>query len=255
MPKISVDRLRIDFPLYHGQSRSLKKHLGQKIAKLRPGSPAAHLMQDMRDRTVVSVLRDISFMLSPGERLGLIGSNGAGKTTLLRALAGIYEPVDGHVRLEGTIGTLLDGSMGMNMDLTGRENIRLHGLHAGLTREQIAAVDEDVQAFAELGPYMDLPVKAYSSGMTVRLAFGLATATAPQILLMDEWFLAGDGTFMNKAQVRLETLVQQAEILVLSTHQPDVMRKWCTRVLWLENGSIRMDGTPDEVLATYLAEA
>ncbi|OAG73221.1 ABC transporter ATP-binding protein [Gluconobacter japonicus] len=252
MPRIDIDRLQIDFPLYHGQSRSLKKHVGNTISSLRPGSPAAHLMQDGRERTVVSVLRDISFNLKSGERLGLIGRNGAGKTTLLRTMAGIYEPVGGRVRLEGSIGTLLDASLGMNMELTGRENIRLYGLHGGLSKAQISRVDQDVQDFADLGSYMDMPVKTYSSGMTVRLAFGLATAMTPQILLMDEWFLAGDGAFMNKAQERLEAMVQHADILVISTHQPDVMRKWCTRVIWLEDGRIRMDGTPDEVLDVYL---
>ncbi|KXV39043.1 ABC transporter ATP-binding protein [Gluconobacter japonicus] len=252
MPSIAIDRLQIDFPLYHGQSRSLKKHVGNTISSLRPGSPAAHLMQDGRERTVVSVLRDVSFVLKSGERLGLIGRNGAGKTTLLRAMAGIYEPVGGRVRLEGSIGTLLDASLGMNMELTGRENIRLYGLHAGLSKSEISQIDRDVQDFADLGSYMDMPVKTYSSGMTVRLAFGLATAVKPQILLMDEWFLAGDGAFMNKAQERLEAMVQHADILVISTHQPDVMRKWCTRVIWLEDGRIRMDGTPDEVLDVYL---
>ncbi|KXV27004.1 ABC transporter ATP-binding protein [Gluconobacter japonicus] len=252
MPSIAIDRLQIDFPLYHGQSRSLKKHVGNTISSLRPGSPAAHLMQDGRERTVVSVLRDVSFVLKSGERLGLIGRNGAGKTTLLRAMAGIYEPVGGRVRLEGSIGTLLDASLGMNMELTGRENIRLYGLHAGLSKAEISQIDQDVQDFADLGSYMDMPVKTYSSGMTVRLAFGLATAVKPQILLMDEWFLAGDGAFMNKAQERLEAMVQHADILVISTHQPDVMRKWCTRVIWLEDGRIRMDGTPDEVLDVYL---
>ena len=252
MPSIAIDRLQIDFPLYHGQSRSLKKHVGNTISSLRPGSPAAHLMQDGRERTVVSVLREVSFVLKSGERLGLIGRNGAGKTTLLRAMAGIYEPVGGRVRLEGSIGTLLDASLGMNMELTGRENIRLYGLHAGLSKAEISQIDQDVQDFADLGSYMDMPVKTYSSGMTVRLAFGLATAVKPQILLMDEWFLAGDGAFMNKAQERLEAMVQHADILVISTHQPDVMRKWCTRVIWLEDGRIRMDGTPDEVLDVYL---
>ncbi|GBR33672.1 MULTISPECIES: ABC transporter ATP-binding protein [Gluconobacter] len=255
MPGIVVDRLCIDFPLYHGQSRSLKRQVGKTLARFAPSSPSAHLMHDLRERTIVSVLREISFTLNSGERLGLIGSNGAGKTTLLRALAGIYEPVAGRVQLDGTMRTLLDSSLGMNPELTGRENIRLKGRYEGLSRQQIERIEQDVQDFAELGPYMDMPMKVYSAGMSVRLAFGLATASSPQILLMDEWFLAGDGVFMNKAKARLEELVQQAEILVLSTHQPKIMRQWCTRVIWLENGHIRMDGTPDEVLDVYLEEA
>lgn len=255
MPHIVVDGLCIDFPLYHGQSRSLKKRVGQNLARFAPSSPSSHLMHDLRERTVVSVLRDLTFTLGSGERLGLIGGNGAGKTTLLRALAGIYEPVAGTVTTEGTVRTLLDSSLGMNPELTGRENIRLRCRYDGLSRTRTAAVEKDVQDFAELGAYMDMPVKVYSAGMSVRLAFGLATATSPQILLMDEWFLAGDGVFMNKAKGRLEELVAQAEILVLSTHQPNIMRKWCTRVIWLEGGKIRMDASADEVLDVYLAEA
>jgi lipopolysaccharide transport system ATP-binding protein len=249
---ISVEGLDITFPLYHGNSRSLKRTLAAAVQPAR-NAPSAHLQQDARDRVVVQVLHDISFRLNPGDRLGLIGSNGAGKTTLLRALAGIYEPVAGRVRVSGTVGALLNTNLGMNVDLSGRENIRLRGLFHGLTRTRIAAVEQDVQDFAELGTFMDMPVKTYSSGMLVRLAFGLATAITPQILLMDEWFLAGDATFMTKARHRLEALVDRAEILVVSTHQPEVMQAWCTRVLWLDGGAIRMDGPPDTVLPAYLA--
>ncbi|QDH16565.1 ABC transporter ATP-binding protein [Swingsia samuiensis] len=254
MPKVSVQHLSIIFPLYHGESRSLKRHLGDKFSKWQAGSPSAHLVQDNRDRTVVSVLNDITFEVSPGERVGLIGRNGAGKTTLLRTLAGIYEPVEGRVRLEGTIGTLLDSSLGMNPELTGRENIRLFGLHGGLSQQEVERIDQDVQEFGELGSYIDLPVKTYSSGMKVRLAFGLATSLTPQILLMDEWFLAGDGNFMLKAKERLGSMIEEADILILSTHQPKVLKEWCTRVIWLENGKIRMDGRPEDVLDIYLED-
>jgi len=256
MAGIEVTGLDITFPLYHGSSKSLKRTLARMVETR--GAPArnlpsAHLGADARERVVVQVLRDISFRLVPGERLGLIGSNGAGKTTLLRALAGIYEPVGGRVVVRGTMGTLLDTNLGMNVDLTGRENIRLRGLFSGLSGAETEAVAEDVQEFADLGGFMDLPVKTYSAGMLVRLAFGLATAVTPQVLLMDEWFLAGDAAFMAKAQERLARLVDQSEILVLSTHQPSVMRAWCTRVIWLQDGRIRMDGTPDAVLDAYLA--
>ncbi|MBS1062417.1 ABC transporter ATP-binding protein [Gluconobacter wancherniae] len=253
MPSVVVEKLQVSFPLYHGQSRSLKRHLGRALSGINGNSPTAHLAQDARERVVVEVLRGIDFTLRPGDRLGLIGGNGAGKTTLLRALAGIYEPVGGRVRIEGTLGTLLDSSLGMNPELSGQENIRLRGLYSGLSRAQTAAVERDVEEFAELGSYMKMPIKAYSSGMSVRLAFGLATAIAPQVLLMDEWFMAGDGAFRNKARKRLEDIVGKAEIMVLSSHMPEVMREWCTRVLWLENGLVKMDGKPDDVLSAYLA--
>ena len=204
---------------------------------------------------VVQALRGISFTLRPGDRLGLIGGNGAGKTTLLRALAGIYEPVLGRVTVRGEINALLDTNLGMNMDLTGRENITLRGLHAGLSPRRIRAIEADVQGFADLGSFLDLPVRTYSSGMVVRLGFALATSIRPRVLLMDEWFVAGDANFMLKAQERMERLVRQAEILVISTHQLDVVAAWCTRVLWMEGGAIRLQGPPDEVLAAYGRDA
>ena len=242
--RIEVAGLSVLFPLYHGSSRSLKKTVF--------AAASGRLGQDQQHRVVVQALRDVSFTLRPGDRLGLIGANGAGKTTLLRTLAGIYEPVIGLVRVTGSLNALLDTQLGMNLDLTGRENIMLRGQYHGLSKPAILQLEEDVRAFADLGDFMDLPVRIYSSGMVVRLGFALATAIRPQILLMDEWFLAGDAEFLEKARGRLEDLVRGAEILVLSTHQPSVVRDWCTRALWLDQGGVRADGPPDEVLEQYL---
>jgi lipopolysaccharide transport system ATP-binding protein len=242
--RISIDGVSVSFPLYHGNARSLKKLLF--------AAASGRLGQDRQKRVVVEALRDISFTLRGGDRLGLIGSNGAGKTTLLRTLAGIYEPVTGHVRVEGSLNALLDAGLGMNLDLTGRENIMLRGLYNGLTRPELEQLEEDVTAFAGLSDFVDLPVRIYSSGMVVRLGFALATAIRPQILLMDEWILAGDAQFLDRARVRLETMVRGADILVLSTHDSTIVRTWCSRVLWLDDGRIRADGPPDQVLADYL---
>lgn len=243
-PSVSIENVSVSFPLYHGNARSLKKMV--------LAAASGRLGKDRKQRVVVEALRNISFRLGGGDRLGLIGSNGAGKTTLLRTLAGIYEPVTGHVRVEGSVNALLDPGLGMNVDLTGRENIMLRGLYNGLDRTTIWRLEEDVSAFAELDDFIDLPVRIYSSGMVVRLGFALATAIRPQILLMDEWFMAGDAEFLEKARGRLEDLVRGAEILVLSTHQPAVVRDWCTRALWLDQGAIRADGPPDSVLEEYL---
>ena len=172
------------------------------------------LGHDRLQHVVVRALRDINLRLDAGDRLGLIGSNGAGKTTLLRVLAGIYEPVTGSLRVQGSLNALLDPSLGMNSELTGRENILLRGLYAGLPRSALPRLEEDVAAFAELSDFIDLPVRIYSAGMVVRLGFALATAIKPQILLMDEWFLAGDHAFLEKARVRLEEMVRGADILV-----------------------------------------
>ncbi|GAJ30158.1 ABC transporter ATP-binding protein [Acidomonas methanolica] len=251
MTRVLVEQLHISFPLYHGASRSLRGTMTGAVSTWRSG-PSARLARETHRRIVANVLEGLSFTLERGERLGLIGGNGAGKTTLLRALAGIYEPVSGHVRIEGQLGTLLDPSLGMNHDLTGRENIRLRCLYFGLDRAHTQRVIDNVTEFAGLAAFMDMPVKTYSAGMRVRLAFGVATAITPDVLLMDEWFMAGDASFMAKARERLESLFKRAEILIVSTHQPDVLLRWCTRVLWLENGRIRMQGPPAEVLDTYL---
>jgi lipopolysaccharide transport system ATP-binding protein len=242
--RIDIADVSVYFPLYHGSSRSLKKTV--------MAAASGRLGQDRQSRVVVQALRDISFTLTRGDRLGLVGANGAGKTTLLRTLGGIYEPVTGRVRVQGSLTTLLDTALGMNIDLTGRENIQLRGLYTGVARASISALENDVAEFAGLGDFIDLPVRTYSSGMVIRLAFAMATASRPQILLMDEWFMVGDAEFMEKAKHRLEGMVRGAEILVLSTHALDVIRTWCTRVLWIDQGRIRQDGPPDEVLTAYV---
>jgi lipopolysaccharide transport system ATP-binding protein len=245
--EIDVRGVSLDFPLYHGNARSLKRTVLSTVS--------GRVGADQKHRVVVQALRDISFRLTSGDRLGLVGTNGAGKTTLLRTLAGIYEPVVGQVRVRGTLNALLDPQLGMNAELTGRENIVLRGLYNGLGRSAIRRLEEDVCAFAELDAFIDLPVRIYSSGMVVRLAFALATAIRPQVLLMDEWFLAGDAAFMERARTRLEDMVRGAEILVLSSHMTKVVLDWCTRVIWLDEGRIREDGPAAEVLGHYAASA
>ncbi len=242
--EIEATDVSVDFPLYHGNARSLKRTVLSSVSG-RVGS-------DSKNRIVVQALRNISLKLGSGDRLGLVGGNGAGKTTLLRTLAGIYEPVQGRVRVKGTLNALLDPNLGMNPDLTGRENIALRGLYTGLDARAIARLETDVRDFAELGDFLDLPVRIYSSGMVVRLGFALATAIRPQVLLMDEWFLAGDAAFMDKARARLEDMVRGAEILILSSHLADVILDWCSRVIWMEQGRIIADGKPAEVLERYL---
>lgn len=213
---------------------------------------SGRLSEDKHRKIYVQSLRDISFSIKGGERVGLIGTNGAGKTTLLRTMSGIYEPVSGHLRIEGHISSLLDPSVGMNPELTGRENIRLRCYIDGVPHKQMNEIEEKVIEFSELGPYIDLPVKTYSSGMNLRLGFGLITAIDPQILLMDEWFMTGDEGFMLKATHRLENIVKKSQILIISTHSPQILIKWCNRIIWLEQGFLKMDGTPQEVLPVYL---
>ncbi len=244
MPSITIKNLYISFPLYHENMRNLRKITNIFLS--------GRLSEDKHRKIYVQSLRDISFSIKGGERVGLIGTNGAGKTTLLRTMSGIYEPVSGHLRIEGHISSLLDPSVGMNPELTGRENIRLRCYIDGVPHKQMNEIEEKVIEFSELGPYIDLPVKTYSSGMNLRLGFGLITAIDPQILLMDEWFMTGDEGFMLKATHRLENIVKKSQILIISTHSPQILIKWCNRIIWLEQGFLKMDGTPQEVLPFYL---
>jgi lipopolysaccharide transport system ATP-binding protein len=244
MAHLTAFNISVDFPLYHSDNRSLKKTI--------LGKASNRFGQDRKHRPVVQALRNISFSLRSGDRLGLVGSNGSGKTTLLRALSGIYQPAIGSLSMEGRLTSLLDPSHGMNMDLTGRENIRLRGYFLGLPAAEIDRLVADVEDFSELAQFLDLPVRNYSSGMVLRLAFAMATAFPPEILLMDEWILAGDAAFMEKAKARVEGMVQHADILVLASHSPSILAEWCNRLIWLESGQIMSDGLPGDVLRKYL---
>lgn len=244
MPSITVKNLSISFPLYHENTRSLRKMAHMFVS--------GRLKQDEHKKILVQSLRDINFTLNEGDRVGLVGQNGAGKTTLLRTMSGIYEPIAGHIRIKGNISTLLDPTVGMNFNLTGKENIHLKCSINGYSKKQTKDIEDNVADFSELGTYLDLPVRTYSSGMQLRLGFGLATAIAPQILMMDEWFLTGDAGFILKATKRIEHIAQNSQILVISTHSAEIIAKWCSRVLWLDQGFLKMDGTPEEVLPVYL---
>jgi len=240
MAHIEAERLSIEFPLYHLSARSLKKRLMARAA--------IRLKEDESQRVVVAALRELSFRIEPGERVALIGGNGAGKTTLLRTLAGIYEPVAGRLEVDGRIGSLIDPAAGMDMESTGRENIVLRGLFLGLSEAECEAMAEEAGQFSGLGEFLDVPVRTYSAGMSVRLSFAAATLMAPEILLMDEWFLAGDADFMARASERLSQLVVGADILVLATHDMKVVRQWCTRAIRLNGGRIEADGPVADVL-------
>jgi lipopolysaccharide transport system ATP-binding protein len=242
--RVDLARVSVDFPLYHGSSRSLKKTVF--------AAASGRLGRDGQQRMVVQALREVSFTLRSGHRLGLIGANGAGKTTLLRTIAGIYEPGVGRVEVCGRVDALLDPYLGMNPDLTGRENIALRGMYSGLGAAELRKLEQDVRDFAELGDFIDLPTRIYSAGMVIRLGFALATSARPQVLLMDEWFLTGDATFIEKARLRLEDMVRGAEILVLSSHNTNIVATWCDRVIWMDQGRVRDDGPAAAVIARYL---
>jgi lipopolysaccharide transport system ATP-binding protein len=238
MALIAAEGLTIEFPFYHLGARSLKKRL----------LAGARLHTDASNRVVVSALRDMSFRIGHGERVALVGPNGAGKTTLLRTLAGVYEPVGGRLHVEGQVGALIDVGAGMDGDSTGRENIDLRGLYRGMSEAERREMTAQVAEFSGLGDFLDVPVRTYSAGMGVRLSFAMATAMQPEVLLMDEWFLAGDTAFMERAEARLTRLVGEADILVIATHDMTIVRRWCSRAIRLEGGRITADGPVEEVL-------
>ena len=242
--ELSLDNVSVSFPIYHGGSRSLKKSL------LFRGS-GGQLASDASHRITVEALRNVSMEFRTGDRVALIGNNGAGKTTLLRVMAGIYEPVTGVVKSRGRISPMFDISLGIDGDISGYDNIRLRGLILGLPAREIEERMADIAEFTELGDYLDIPVRTYSSGMMTRLTFAVATCFSPEILLMDEWILAGDAGFLAKAQHRVEAFVEQAGILVLASHSTEICRRWCNKGLWMERGEVKMAADISAVLDSY----
>src|SRR5579885_3636716 len=244
MAYVRLRDVSVEFPVYNVGSRSLKKLLLNTTA-------LGNIAKDAHDRITVQALSGISLDLDHGDRLALIGVNGAGKSTLLKVLAGIYEPTRGRVHASGRVSALLTASVGLNPDATGRENIVTRGMYMDVhPREMRARVDE-IAEFTELGYYIDMPVRTYSSGMMVRLCFAVATSVHPEILLMDEWLAAGDAGFLAKARQRMEDFLAGTSILVLASHSMSLLREWCNRAILLDHGRIVAAGSVDDVAAVY----
>lgn len=245
--ELTLRNVDVSFPIYHGGSRSLKKSL------LFRGS-GGHMATDANQRIIVQALRNVSLQLVAGDRVALIGSNGAGKTTLLRVMAGIYEAVNGTVKSRGRISPMFDIGLGIDSELSGFDNIRLRGMILGLSSAEIEERLADIVEFTALGDYLDVPVRTYSSGMMTRLTFAVATCFAPEILLMDEWIMAGDASFLDKAQRRIETFVQRASVMVLASHSVETCRKFCNQAVWMDQGQIKAAGPINDILKAYAAE-
>lgn len=244
MSSIEFKNVCVDFPIYNANGRSLKKRLIQVATGGQLGS-------DDQGRVVVRALEDLTFTFNKGDRVGLLGHNGAGKSTLLRLLSSVYEPSSGTARISGEIGSLIDISLGTDPEATGRENIFLRGGLLGMTKAEIAEKLDEIIEFSELGDFVDMPLRTYSTGMHLRLAFAVSTTVRPEILLMDEWLSVGDEGFKQKAEVRMKELVKSTNILVIASHSRELVMHTCNRVLWLEHGKIKMDGDPETVTAAY----
>ena len=243
MISIRADKVCLDYPLIGIGSQSLKnRFLGTATGGLISGGDTV---------PVVSALRDVSFHIEDGDRLGLIGHNGAGKSTLLKVLAGIYKPSRGQVSISGSVVSALNLSLGMEPEATGVENIIICGLLLGMKKVKVERLLDDIARFTELGEYLNMPLRTYSAGMVTRLAFATITAMDADILLMDEAIGAGDAAFMGKAQQRLMNFMSRSKILVVASHNENTIRDLCSKILLLQHGVVLDIGPVDQMFEQY----
>ena len=239
---VALRNVSVTFPVLSFRDRSLRSRFVSAVTLRRKAAIAR----------IVTALNDVSLDIRAGDRVCLVGANGAGKTTLLRVLAGIYHPTVGSVDVLGRCLSLFDLSAGFDEEATGYENIMRRGLVIGARRAEIEARRAEIAEFTELGDRLDLPLRTYSSGMMLRLIFAVATAVEGEIVLLDEWIGAGDQQFRSKARQRLDEIVARAGILVLASHDIELVKSTCNRAILLEEGRIVAAGATDEILAQYL---
>src|SRR5919199_1250923 len=241
-PSIDLVRAGVDFPIFDAKTRSLKKAvLGRAGGRIGTDSKVP----------IIEALRDVTVSLRRGDRVALVGHNGAGKSTLLRLMSGIYEPTRGQAVVQGKVAPVFDLAVGMDPEISGLDNILIRGLFLGMTRKQMEARVDDIAEFTELGDFLRMPLRTYSTGMRIRLALGVVTSIDPEILLLDEGIGAVDAAFLERARDRLADLVKRAGLLVFASHSEDFLRQLCDTALWLEHGRVRAQGPLDDVLRQY----
>ncbi len=243
---ISLENVNVEFPIYEIAQRSVK----QRLLKITSGR--FKLATDAA--LTVRALNDITLKASRGERIALIGLNGAGKTTLLQTMAGIYKPCSGRRTTQGRVASMLNIMLGMSGESTGYENILLRGTFLGWKNEELRAKAREIAAFSDLGPFLDVPIRTYSTGMRLRLAFAISTAITPDILLMDEWIGFGDQSFSERAEDRMMRLVARTGILVIASHDPSLLERICFRGIVLDQGKLVYDGPIHAALQYYQGE-
>jgi lipopolysaccharide transport system ATP-binding protein len=245
--EIVLNAVAVDFPVFNASSLSLKNRILSSVT--------GGMIDRKHDGTVVvHALQDIDLKITSGERVGLIGHNGAGKTTLLRLLSGVYHPTSGSAKISGECVSLINISLGIDPEATGRENIKMRAAMMGFSPKQTNLLMDEIIDFSGLGDFIDMPFRTYSSGMQMRLAFSVSTSVRPQILVMDEWLSTGDEEFRHKATERMKDVVDATEILILASHSKGLLMENCTRLIWLEHGRIKMDGAPQNVAGAYFGE-
>lgn len=237
---VELHNVSLDLPVLTVSARSLRRTVLNR-------SVGGTLMRDENEHLVVRALENVSLNLYEGDRLGLVGHNGSGKTTLLRTIGGMYAPTKGIALVAGQVSAVLDVATGLDPEATGEENVRLLARYRGFTKEEARKAMPDIVEFTELGPFLQMPVKTYSAGMLSRLMFAVATSFRPDVLLLDEWITTGDEQFMVKAQARLENFVRSARVMVLATHNHDIIRRLCNKVGRMEGGRLVEFGTVEEV--------
>jgi ABC-2 type transport system ATP-binding protein len=241
-PRIDIADAAVDFPIFDAKTRSLKKAvLGRAGGRIGTDSKVP----------IIEALRDITLALRRGDRVALVGHNGAGKSTLLRLMSGIYEPTRGRAIVQGKVAPVFDLAVGMDPEISGLDNILIRGLFLGMTRKQMEARVDDIASFTELGDYLSMPLRTYSTGMRIRLALGVVTSIDPEILLLDEGIGAVDAEFLAKARTRLFELVERSGILVFASHSDEFLADLCDTAVWLEHGTVREHGPLREVLHHY----
>ena len=246
MARVAIDNITVEFPIYTARARSLRAALQRQLGGA---------LQRRENLVVVRALHGVSLDLKDGDRLALIGSNGAGKTTLLRAIAGVYPPSRGRIAVDGRVAAFTDLTLGMDFEATGWDNIIYRCVFLGSTFRQARELAPSIAEFTDLGEYLDVPVRTYSQGMLLRLAFAVATAIHPDILVMDEMIGAGDADFADRAVLRVNQLLERSKILVMASQSPEILVSYCTRALWLEHGEVRELGPVSEVLRRYFAQS
>jgi ABC-type polysaccharide/polyol phosphate transport system ATPase subunit len=242
MARINLKNVVVDFPIVNASSQSLQLRLFQSLG----GKLTSH-----RKTVVVRALDGVDLELRDGDRLGIIGHNGSGKTTLLRVLAGVYPPGQGSATIEGSISSFTDLTLGMDPESTGWENIIFRCAFMGMSFREAKRRTPAIAEFSELGEYLNLPTRTYSTGMFLRLAFAISTSIEPEILIMDEMISAGDAQFIEKAKRRLREVVGKAHILVLASHDMEIIQRVCNKVVWLEQGTIKQFGPSERVVQAY----
>ena len=231
MSQVVATNVVVEFPIYGAQSRSLKNTFIR-------AATGGILARDAAQRVVVRALNDVSFSFSEGDRVGIVGHNGSGKSTLLRVIAGAYEPTRGTISVQGKVASMLSIAVGMESEATGYENIRLRGTVMGLKPREISALTDSIAGFSELGDYLDMPLRTFSSGMYMRLAFAISTSVPADIIVMDEWLSVGDADFYEKAQQRLKEMIDRSKILFLASHDENLIRKNCNVLMRLNHGEM-----------------